>query len=106
MSDLLLGAITFAVALSAVLIIHARTRRHAPAADGTTGSLLAEPDRHTGGSREFASLADPNAWQSATVSDLSTAEELLDRAEAAGYRERELIVLGEALFLVRWRGRA
>lgn len=107
MSDLLLGTVTFAVALCGMLVLLA-ARRHVPAAEGSREhALLAESDRDMGGgSRERAALADPNAWQSATVFDLSAAEELLDRAEEDGYAERELLVLGEETFLVRWRGRA
>ena len=59
-----------------------------------------------GGSREHAPLTDPNVWRSVMTSDLSVASELLDWAEDEGYRERELIVLGNSTFLVRWRYRA
>lgn len=108
MSDLLLGTVTFSVALCALVVLHALARRSAPAAEGSgEHALLAEPDRDMGGgSRERAALADPNSWQSATVFDLAAAEELLDRAEEEGYAERELLVLGNETFVVRWRGRA
>ena len=42
-------------------------------------------------------------WQLATVPALCDAEELLDRLENWGFEERELIVLGNACFAVRWR---
>ena len=107
MSDLLLGIVTFAVTLAAVAVLYALARRSAPAPETATHRALPEPDRDAGGgSRERAALPDPSAWQSETVSDLATAEELLDRAEEEGYEERELLVLGDTLFLVRWRGRA
>jgi hypothetical protein len=46
---------------------------------------------------------DPSVWRTKVVEDLATAEELLDQAEAEGYEEREMVVLGESSFLVRWR---
>ena len=106
MSEAILGAAAFAVVAAIILIIHPWARRSAPAADGT-GPLLTQPNREpSAGSRERAALLDPNVWRSATVSELSVAEELLDWAETEGYRQRELVVLGNSTFLVRWRDRA
>jgi hypothetical protein len=103
MLDMILIALAV-VAAGAVL--YALARRSAPAADSVAGPPEAAADREpAGGSREFAPLPDPDAWQWATVSDLSVAEDLLDQAEAEGYPERELLALGNSLFLVRWRGR-
>ena len=45
----------------------------------------------------------PGEWQLAAVGDLTAAEDLLDRLEAAGFAERELTVAGPARFIVRWR---
>jgi len=42
-------------------------------------------------------------WQLTTVSALCDAEDLLDCLEARGYEERELVVLGNSAFAVRWR---
>lgn len=42
-------------------------------------------------------------WQLRTVDDLSHAEELLDSLESNGYQDRELVVLGNSCFAVRWR---
>jgi hypothetical protein len=42
-------------------------------------------------------------WNVATVSALCDAEDLLDSLERRGFAERELIVLGNANFAVRWR---
>lgn len=42
-------------------------------------------------------------WQLTTVSALCDAEGLLDCLEAQGIQERELIVLGNSTFAVRWR---
>lgn len=42
-------------------------------------------------------------WQLTPVSDLTAAEDLLDCLEAHGYAERELLVLGNSSFAVRYR---
>ena len=42
-------------------------------------------------------------WQLTTVDDLTDAEDLLDCLEAQGYADRELVVLGNSCFAVRWR---
>ncbi|MBN9121412.1 MAG: hypothetical protein J0I06_20050 [Planctomycetes bacterium] len=103
MSEVILGVAVAAVIVAVVLIVHARARRSAPATDGTTDPV-ARPDRAPpSGSREHAALSAPNVWRVAIVSDLSAAEELLDAVEGEGYQERELIVLGDSTFLVRWR---
>ena len=44
-----------------------------------------------------------NDWQLTSVDNLTHAEELLDSLENQGYAERELIVLGNASFAIRWR---
>ena len=45
----------------------------------------------------------PERWRSLTVVGLSFAEELLDEIEALGHEDRELIILDNSTFLVRWR---
>lgn len=42
-------------------------------------------------------------WQLATVQSLTDAEEMLDGLEARGFQERELVVMGNSSFAVRWR---
>jgi hypothetical protein len=42
-------------------------------------------------------------WQLTTVTDLTDAEDLLDCLEAQGFKERELVVLGNSCFAIRWR---
>jgi hypothetical protein len=42
-------------------------------------------------------------WQVLTVASLSDAERLLDHLEACGSSERELVILGDSSFAVRWR---
>ena len=106
MSEAILGAVAVAGVMAALLILYALARRSAPALDGDASALAARTDRQPSeGSRERAALADPTVWRSVTVSDLSTAEELLDRAEQEGYQDRELVMLGNSTFLVRWRNR-
>jgi hypothetical protein len=105
MSETILSAAAVAGVIAATfLIVHTLSRRSAPAADGIAGPLTGRTDREpAGGSKERASLPDPTVWRSAIVPDLSAAEELLDWAEEEGYPERELHVLGNSTFLVRWR---
>ncbi len=42
-------------------------------------------------------------WRLTTVDALSDAEDLLDLLENQGVAERELVVLGNSSFVVRWR---
>ena len=42
-------------------------------------------------------------WQKQVIAHGSDAEELLDMLETQGYAERELVVLGNSCFAVRWR---
>jgi hypothetical protein len=106
------GVILWTVALAgtiaiAILLVHALFRRFAHIADGSSSTPITDrPTHKEGGSREYTLPAGSNIWQSAIMSDLAAAEELLDRMEAEGYQECELLVLGNSTFLVRWRGRA
>lgn len=47
----------------------------------------------------------PAEWQVAVAADLTAAEGLLDELEASGCADRELVVLGNSTFAVRWRDR-
>lgn len=42
-------------------------------------------------------------WQLTAVDNLTAAEDLLDCLEAHGHADRELVVLGNSSFAVRWR---
>lgn len=44
-----------------------------------------------------------DGWQTVTVEDLTLARDLLDWLETAGYAERELVVVDNSTFVVRWR---
>lgn len=48
-------------------------------------------------------VASADSWQVTTVEDLDAVQELLDWLEAAGYAERELVIVGYSTFVVRWR---
>ncbi len=79
-----------------------------------SGRILSEPEvaDHT-----LVGLGDPAAetlssddsavghreWHVTTVTSLSDAEDMLDCLESNGFAERELVVLGNQSFAVRWR---
>lgn len=42
-------------------------------------------------------------WQTKTLANLRQVEDLLDSLEAHGFGEREVHILGESTFAVRWR---
>jgi hypothetical protein len=80
--------------------------------------VSARPEPALAGENTVVGLADPAAetviggrvvpcpgaeWQMAVVDDLSAAEDLLDCLEARGFEHRELVVLGNSSFAVRWR---
>jgi hypothetical protein len=62
-----------------------------PAAETLCGSTVTPPP------------AKHRDWQLQGLSSLRDAEDLLDSLEARGYTERELLMLGNAAFAVRWR---
>jgi len=105
MSETILSALAAALAVAgAILVLHALARRSFPAADVATTQVSDRKENEpAGGSRDHTPLLDSSVWHSAVVPDIATAEELLDQAEQDGYRDRELIVLGNSTFLVRWR---
>jgi hypothetical protein len=69
----------------------------------TTAVGLADPSSETMGERSGSASSLQTDWNLTTVSALSDAEEMLDYLEAQGYSERELMVLGNSCFAVRWR---
>ncbi len=44
-----------------------------------------------------------NNWQSSTVNNTDSAEELLDWADDHGFLERQLEILSPSEFVVKWR---
>jgi hypothetical protein len=89
--------------------VYVLTATHEPlealtSASETTLSNSADPAAETlATGRHAAPVATRTDWQLATVSALSDAEELLDMLENQGFEERELLVLGNSCFAVRWR---
>jgi hypothetical protein len=100
-------AITFliagaAVAIAAMCVVATRTNGEPALAGENTVVGLSDAASETlaGGHFQGRARAD---WQLTTVTDLTDAEELLDCLEARGVAERELVVLGNSCFAVRWR---
>lgn len=63
-----------------------------------------EPRRSRGGGRaDTTADTRPGEWSEVTLNSLRQVEDLFDLLEAHGVGERQFVVLGDALFLVRWR---
>ena len=99
----------FWVAVAAVVVLYLLTRffaRPAPAAIADTAvhrldwQTAYEHHPLTDGRRAEVSA---DGWRMVAVGGLAAAEDLLDAVERAGFTESELIVLGDAVFVVRWR---
>ncbi len=100
---LLIGGL--AVLVAAVVVTTARGYQTTPAlvgentavglADAGADTLVGHGTHSVGGTR--------TDWHLTTVSALCDAEDLLDSLEMQGYEERELVVLGNSCFAVRWR---
>jgi hypothetical protein len=90
-----------ALGLAAAYVMTSRSAVHAAlSGQGTVVGLGdAAAETLTGGTSTPARTD----WQLATVTDLTDAEDLLDSLEAQGIEERELVVLGNSCFAVRWR---
>lgn len=88
--------------LTAVYVLTSRSAVHAALAGQNTQVGLHDPAAETlsDGGNKAAVHAD---WQLTPVDSLTDAEELLDCLEAHGHAERELVVLGNSSFVVRWR---
>lgn len=107
----LLIAATAAVVIAAAHVVSSKSDVHAVLA----GEHLADPG--LAGQNTLVGLTDPAAetlsggvarrvqveWGTATMASLTDAEDCLDWAEAHGFAERELLVLGNSSFAVRWR---
>ncbi|MBY0456746.1 MAG: hypothetical protein K2V38_05380 [Gemmataceae bacterium] len=91
------------VGLSAVYVLTVKAKEAALAGENTVVGL-ADPAADTlATARHRTAPATRTEWNLATVTALSDAEELLDVLECQGYEERELVVLGNSSFAVRWR---
>jgi hypothetical protein len=91
-----------AVVLTAVYVLVAKTEPAKVLAAETTLTDSADP-AETLITNRSAPAGTRTEWQLTTVSALCDAEELLDVLENQGVAERELLVLGNATFTVRWR---
>jgi hypothetical protein len=91
-----------AVMLTAVYVLTTRSAAHAALAGQNTAIGLQDAAAETlaDGGKQAPNRTD---WQMATVAGLTDAEDLLDCLEAQGYTDRELVVLGNSSFAVRWR---
>jgi hypothetical protein len=90
------------VALAAVYsVITKAEAAEALAGETTLSDAMATAETLAGG-REVPPLGRTD-WNLTTVTALNDAEELLDVLEMKGFAERELVVLGNSCFAVRWR---
>ena len=91
-----------AVVLTAVSVLTTKAQPVEVLAGETTVAHAADPAETLASGRHVSPVTRTD-WQLMTVSALSDAEDLLDVLENQGYAERELIVLGNSTFAVRWR---
>lgn len=99
----LLIAAAATLAVSAYYVVAVRTAEPVLAGENTVvglGEAMTDTLRSTGDHLRPHLRTD---WQLTSVDDLTAAEDLLDCLENQGYSERELVVLGNSSFAVRWR---
>jgi len=100
---LLVGAAILATTALFVVAARGSAVHPALAADNTAVGLRdASTDTLRGGDPTITPMPRGD-WQITAVEHLSAAEDMLDCLEANGIAERELIVLGNSCFAVRWR---
>lgn len=92
-----------AIGLTAVYVFATKTEPVEALAGETTLANSVDPATETLASGRHITPATRTDWHLTTVSALSDAEELLDVLECQGFAERELVVLGNSCFAVRWR---
>ncbi|MBP3957887.1 hypothetical protein J8F10_21750 [Gemmata sp. G18] len=88
--------------LTAVYVLTAKSKEAVLAGENTVVGL-SDPAADTLATGRHSESITRTDWQLTTVGALSEAEELLDVLECQGYSERELVVLGNSCFAVRWR---
>ena len=91
-----------AVSLTALYVLATRTATAPALAGENTAVGLRDAASETLTDGRMTSRI-PTEWQLATVEGLTEAEDMLDSLEAHGYADRELVVLGNSSFAVRWR---
>jgi hypothetical protein len=102
-----IAASTLVIAAAFVAIARAYDVAEPVLASEATAVGLADPaadtlNGHQQRNNEGSVMA-RTEWQLTTVTALHDAEEMLDYLEMQGYAERELMVLGNSCFAVRWR---
>ncbi len=91
-----------AITLTAAYVLTTRVETAEALAGETTFSDAAASAETLSGGCHYSAPSQTD-WQLTTVSALCDAEELLDMLENQGIAERELLVLGNSCFAVRWR---
>jgi hypothetical protein len=89
------------VSLTALFVMATQVAARPALAGDNTVVGLADAAAET--QRMGASDRANTQWQLTTVDDLSRAEDVLDSLEACGFADRELIVLGNSCFAIRYR---
>jgi hypothetical protein len=100
---LLIGGITIAIVAVSVISNGSYAVAEPALAGETTGIDLANPSIDTLVIKKGAGSCVQTDWNLTTVTALRDAEEMLDYLEMRGYSERELLILGNSCFAVRWR---
>ncbi len=99
----LLTVAAVSVGLTALYVLVTKTEPVEALAGETTLSNCADPAAETLATGRQLRSVNRTDWQLTTVGALSDAEDLLDALENQGFAERELVVLGNSCFAVRWR---
>jgi hypothetical protein len=103
LSILLIGGIAFAIVAAFVATGRAYDVAHPALLGESTAVGLADPAAETLGGHNEARISTQTEWNLTTVSALNEAEDLLDYLESQNYSQRELIIMGNSSFAVRWR---
>ena len=98
----LLTVVAVSLGLTAVYVLIARAEPVEALAGETTISNAATAAETLASGRHQSSITRTD-WHLTTVSALCDAEDLLDTLENQGIAERELVVMGNTCFAVRWR---
>ena len=91
-----------AIAIAFMYVVSVRAGSTVLAGEQTAIGL-GDPAAETMGYGSHPQSAARTDWRMTTVDNLTHAEDLLDCLENQGVEERELVVLGNSCFAVRWR---
>jgi hypothetical protein len=98
----MLSGVTVVAILAAYMVATHWTPEVALAGDHTVVGL-SDPASETMTSHRSSSSTIASDWHLTSVNNLTAAEEMLDCLEGRGVVDRELIILGNASFAIRWR---